>query len=94
MTEQQLQSNIIKWLKSKGCVVVKLQAGPGTPVGISDIVFFRESFYGFIEVKKSKTAKKQPLQQEWVDKFNDWSWARFVFPANWEEVKAELEYML
>lgn len=94
MGEQQLQAKVIRWLKGKGCVVIKLQASPGVPVGICDLVFFKEGFYGFAEIKASKSAKRQPLQQQWVEKLDDWSWAKFVHPDNFEDIKAELELML
>lgn len=73
---------------------MKTQPGPGTPVGVADVFFCKEGFYGWIEVKASKTAKFQPLQREFLVKMDNWSWAKAVYPANWEEVKAELDYSL
>lgn len=92
--EQDLQSKIIKWLKSQGCYVIKNNAQPGVPLGCPDVVFFKEGFYGFIEVKPSKTAKFQPLQKETVAKLDDWSWARIVYPEIWETTQKELVLLL
>lgn len=93
MIEKKLQSEIIKYLKSKGCFVMKC-GGSGVPTGTADVFFCVEGFYGFAEVKASKTSKFQPLQREFLEKMNNWSWARRVDPTNWQEVKAELENIL
>lgn len=94
MRESKLQSEIIRWLKSKGCYVIKHSAVAGVPTGTADLSFYYEGFYGFIEVKAAKASKVQPLQREFIKKMSDWSWARFVDPSNWEETKAEIEGML
>lgn len=71
-----------------------IQPQAGIPTGTSDIFFCKEGFYGFIEVKASKTAKFQPLQKEFVEKMNDWSWARVIYPENWTAIKSELQELL
>ena len=93
MTEAKLQSDIIKYLRGKHCFVMKC-GGAGVPVGTSDVFFCVEGFYGFIEVKASKKSKFQPLQEEFIDKMIEWSWAKAIYPENWLETKAELERML
>lgn len=92
--ESVFQSKIIQWLKSQGCYVIKNSAVTGVPTGCPDLVFFKEGFYGFIEVKSSKKASFQPLQKETVQKFDAWSWARIVYPENWEETQIELAIIL
>lgn len=92
--ESNLQSNIRKYLKSKGCYVLVIRPQPGIPDGCSDILFMLEGFWGAIEVKDSPTAKWQPLQKETLEKFDNWSWARRVDPTNWDTIKQELEGML
>lgn len=94
MTEAQLQTTIIRYLRSKGCYVIKHQAGPGVPRGCPDLSFYTEGFYGFIEVKASKTASFRPLQKETVEKLNKMSWARVVYDSNWPEVKSDLDSLL
>jgi len=94
MIEKKLQSEIIKYLKSKGCYVIKHNASPGVPVGCPDLSFYIEGFYGFIEVKASKTSRFQPLQKETIARLDGWSWGRVVYPGNWAEVKNELGEML
>lgn len=92
--EKDLQAKIIRKLKRKGAFVIKTQPGPGTPVGTADIFFCKEGFYGWIEVKRSKTAKFQPLQKEFLSKMDEWSWARVVYPDNYDATMLELDSML
>ena len=92
--ESEFQGKVIKWLKERGAYVIKNSANPGVPMGCPDIVFFKEGFYGFIEVKPSKTAKFRVLQKETLTKLDKWSWAKAVYPDNWEETKTELAFLL
>ena len=94
MKEADFQSKIVKWLRSKGCMVLKYQQNATTRAGIPDIIFLKEGFWGAIEVKKSKTAKYRPGQKEMVAKMNEMSWAKAVYPENWDETKKELEVIL
>lgn len=93
-TESNLQSNIRKYLRSKGCYVLVIRPQPGIPDGCSDIIFMLEGFWGAIEVKDSPRARWQPLQKETLEKLDAWSWGKRVDPTNWPEVRAELESML
>ena len=92
--ESVLQGKVIKWLKERGCYVIKNSAVSGVPTGCPDVVFFKERFYGFIEVKSSKGARFQPLQKETLAKLDAWSWAKVVYPENWEETQKELALIL
>jgi len=94
MNEAKLQSEIIRWLRSKGCYVIKHNAGPGVPVGCADLSFYIEGCYGFIEVKANKRSSLRPLQEEFIKQMAEWSWAKVVSYENWPEVKQELEGML
>lgn len=89
--EAKFQSKIVKHLRSKGFWVMKLKPGFGVPAGTADIFFCKEGFYGWLEVKASKKAKKQPGQEAFIAKMAAWSYARFVYPENWEEIKAEID---
>lgn len=94
MTEQKLQTEITKWLRQKGCYVIKLNATAGVPVGAPDVLALKDGFWVALEIKASKTAHKQPLQQETIDKLDEWSYAKFVWPDNWPLIQSELERML
>ena len=94
MLEKDFQNSIAKWLRAKGCVVLKYQQNATTRASIPDLIFLKDGFWGAIEVKKSKTAKFRPGQKETVEKLNGMSWAKAVYPENWAEVKAELSDIL
>ena len=98
--ESNLQSKIIKWLKSKGCFTFKLENDAGDP----DIIALIDGG-GWIALevkkeypyKKDGTAKKgafRPLQQEKVRQLDNMYYARIVWPENWLDVKAELEKLI
>lgn len=92
--ESTLQSDIVKYLRGKGCYVIKTKPGTGTPTGCPDIIFLLEGFWGALEVKASPKAPYQPLQKETLEKLGAWSFARRVDPISWLEVKQELEGIL
>lgn len=89
--ESAFEKEVVKFLKSKGCDVFKMRYAPeGTP----DRLFLKEGFWGMLEIKKSKNAPFRPLQPEKLAKYDDWSYAKAVYPENWLEIQVELEMML
>lgn len=94
MKEQNIQSKFIKFLKSKGCYVIKVSAGPGVPKGCPDIIALKEGFWLGAEMKASKRAKYQPGQKETIKKLEEWSWCKMVCPENYREIIEELENVL
>lgn len=92
--EGNLKKQIVKFLKSKGCKIRINQQNATTSLGFPDLTFYYEGFYGMIEVKKSAKAKWRPGQKENIEFYDNWSWARGIYPENWEEVKKELEVLL
>lgn len=92
--ESNFQGKVARWLRSKGCFVMVIQPQAGIPTGTADIFFCKEGFYGWLELKASKSSKIQPLQRPFIEKMNDWSWAKFCWPDLWPEVKAELEQII
>lgn len=94
MTEAKLQSEIIKYLRGKGCYVIKTRPGVGTPNGCPDIIALLEGLWLAVEVKGSKTARYQPLQEATLKRLDNWSWAKTACPEDWPQIKEELEAML
>jgi Holliday junction resolvase len=94
MTEAKLQSAIVKYLKNKGCYVIKTSPGGGTPVGCPDIIALLEGCWIAIEVKASQKSPFRPLQEHTLERLDEWSWAKVVYPENWDRIKTELEEML
>ncbi len=92
--EGKLQSEVAKWLRNQGCFVMVIQPQAGIPTGTADVFFCKEGFYGWLELKASKTSPFQPLQKQFLDKMDKWSWAKACWPANRDEIKAELTQIL
>lgn len=59
--------------------------------GIPDMLILYKNKYAFLENKKSANAKHQPNQDYYVNKLNNMSFARFVFPENRDMVLEELD---
>lgn len=92
--EAKVQKRLITYLKKRGCYVLKTKPQPGIPVGCLDVIFFYEGFWGAVECKASMKSPYQPLQLETLKKFNEWSWARAIYPENYDEIIAELDMIL
>lgn len=89
--ESSFQSKLIKELKSRfeGCMVLKNDAG--YLQGICDLLILYGNKWAALECKASVDAHRQPNQEYYVDKFNQMSYARFIYPENKEEVLDELQ---
>lgn len=94
--EKKVQTRLIKYLKKKGCYVIKTQVdGRGlVPVGCPDVIALYEGWWGGFECKGSAKAKFQPLQEVTIEKLNNWSIAMVVHPDNIDDVISQLEMML
>lgn len=95
-TESNLQAKIRQYLRSKDCYIIKTQpdARGGAPTGCPDIFFFKEGFWGAIEVKASSKAPYRVLQKATIELLDNWSWAKVINPTNWPAVREELENIL
>ena len=89
--ESTFQSDLVKELKERfdGCVVLKND--PSHRQGIPDLTVLYRDKWATLECKRSENEHRQPNQDWWVDKMNNMSFSRFIFPENREEVLAELE---
>ena len=90
MLENKFQANLIKKLKDKfpGCMVLKNDSS--YLQGVPDLTVFYKDKWAVLEAKKSEKAKHQPNQDYYVDKMNEMSFARFIYPENETEVLNEL----
>ncbi len=89
--ESAFQHKLIKELKEmfKGCVILKNDAG--YLQGFCDLIILFEKGWAALECKASATSHHQPNQDYYVDKLNNMSFARFIYPENKEEVLDELQ---
>jgi hypothetical protein len=70
------------------CEVIILDSRQGLP---DRLIVFSGGFWAFLEAKISATAKKQPNQPYYVEKFGRMCFAAFIYPENEEAVLNELE---
>ncbi len=94
MLEKDFQAKVVKWLKAQHCIVLKYQQNATTRASIPDIFWCYKSKYGFLEVKRSKSAPFRPGQKETIIKLSKWTFARVVFPENWGTIKKEIEEIM
>lgn len=93
--EAEVQKRLIKYLRGKGCYVIKTKPGiHGTPVGTPDVIALLEGLWLAFEVKAHANSPFQPLQKEVLAKLADWSIARVVHTENYTEIISELDRIL
>ena len=71
-----------------GCIVTKLDSSDIQ--GIPDLLSLYKNKWATVENKRSKNATKRPNQEYYVEKMNDMSFSRFIYPENKEVVLDEL----
>ena len=72
-----------------GCMVFKMEQIQGIP----DLLILYKNKWASLECKQSARARKRPRpnQEHYVEKMNEMSFSRFIYPENKEEVLHELE---
>ena len=91
MLESKFQANLIKEIKNElpGCVVLKNDSS--YMQGVPDLLILHNNKWAVLECKKNAKAKHQPNQDYYVNKMNEMSFARFVYPENKDEVMSDLK---
>lgn len=86
--ESGFQDRLVSELKTRfeGCFVFKMDQIQGIP----DLLVLYKDKWASLECKKNSRAKKQPNQEYYVDRMNNMSFSRFIYPENKEEVLDEL----
>lgn len=69
MTEQQIQSKVIKKLENNGWYVIKLIRT--TKVGIPDLMAIKEGVVKFFEVKRPKVGVVSEIQKYRIKQLNE-----------------------
>jgi hypothetical protein len=87
MLERDFKKKVREDFEKLGWVFIVLDPGGGVPMGFPDTECISPTGYHcYVEWKKSKNAKKQPLQEYWNKKLNSMGHdAWFVYPENVEE---------
>lgn len=94
MLENKFQANLIKDIKNRipGCIVMKNDSS--YIQGIPDLLILHNDKWAALECKKNSRASKRPNQDYYINKMDDMSFARFVYPENREEVLNDLQSTL
>ena len=89
--ESAFQKGLINDLKKRfpGCMVLKND--PNYIQGIPDLLVLYEGRWAALECKKAKQASHQPNQDYYVERMNEMSFPRFVYPENKEIILDELQ---
>jgi hypothetical protein len=87
--ESGFQDKLIQELKNRfpGCMTFKMDQIQGIP----DLLILHNDKWASLECKKNASAKRQPNQEYYVDRMNEMSFSRFIYPENKEDVLRELE---
>ena len=88
--ESKFQKELMDKIRSQypGCVILKNDSS--YIQGFPDWTILYKNKWVVLEAKRSKSAAKQPNQEHYVDKLNDMSFSRFVYPENSEEVLEDI----
>lgn len=89
--ESAFQKGLINDLKKRfpGCMVLKND--PNYIQGIPDLLVLYEGRWAALECKKARQASHQPNQDYYVERMNEMSFSRFVYPENKEIILDELQ---
>lgn len=88
--ESEFQRNLKKELKDlfPGCIITKLDSGDIQ--GIPDLLILYKDKWATLENKRSARASRQPNQEYYVDRMDEMSFSRFIYPENKDIVLDEL----
>ena len=89
--ESKFQKELMDEIRKQypGCVILKNDSS--YIQGFPDWTILYKNKWAVLEAKRSRTADKQPNQPYYVDKLNNMSYSRFVYPENKDEVLQELQ---
>lgn len=89
--ESDFQASLIVDIKNRfiGCFVLKND--PNYIQGFPDLLVLYGNKWAALEVKRSEDERRQPNQDYYVRILNEMSFARFVYPANKEDILNELQ---
>lgn len=88
--ESEFQHSLKKELENlfPGCMVTKLDSS--YIQGIPDLLVLYKNKWATLENKRSEKAIHQPNQDYYVEKMNNMSFSRFIYPENKNDVVNEL----
>lgn len=89
--ENKFKTELKKEIKERypGCMVMHLD--PNDIQGIPDLLILHKDKWASLEGKKDKDSPTQPNQPYYVEKMNNMSFSKFIYPENKEKVLNELD---
>lgn len=89
--ETKFQADLIKEIKKELPGAMVLKNDPNYIQGIPDLTVFYKKKWATLECKREEKATHRPNQDYYVDKMNEMSFSRVIYPENKEEVLNELK---
>lgn len=91
--ESKFQKELMDEIRKRypGCYILKNDSS--YIQGFPDWTILYKDKWAVLETKQSKSAKKQPNQEYYVEQLDDMSYSRFVYPENKEEILDELKHI-
>lgn len=91
MLENKFKQKLVSELKDlfPGCMIIHGDANEIQ--GFPDLLILHEDKWASLEGKKEKNAALQPNQDYYVEKMDNMSFSRFIYPENKEEVLNALQ---
>lgn len=91
MNESKYRTELIKKIENRLPGAFVMYNDPRYRQGVPDLLVLWHDKWAMLEVKISQTAKIQPNQEYYVERFNEMSFAAFIYPENEDEVLDELQ---
>ncbi len=89
--ESSFQADLKKDLKKRFPDSLVVKSDPLQVQGIPDLLIFCGRRWAALECKRQSRASHRPNQDYYVDKMNQMSFSRFIYPENKEDVLNELQ---
>lgn len=89
--ESKFQKDLIDEIKARYPGAIALKNDSSYIQGFPDWTILYKDKWAILEAKRERGAKKQPNQEYYVDKLDEMSFSRFVYPENKDEVLEELD---
>jgi hypothetical protein len=89
--ESSFQAKLIKRLRRLFPGAIILRNDAGYMQGVPDLTILYGPRWAALEVKASADARERPNQRYYVDKWDEMSFAAFIYPENEDEVLHALQ---
>lgn len=89
--ENSFQADLKKDLKKRFPDSIVVKSDPLQVQGIPDLLIFCGRRWAALECKRQSRASHRPNQDYYVDKMNQMSFSKFIYPENKEDVLNELQ---